>query len=235
MFTTLVSAEQLGKVGTRNSKMPGPDFSLPPSKCQIGTKLAAIKGSTCAGCYAVKSERMYTSARKGWSENYDRAQRFIANGGGDRWATAIAFQVKWQCKKLGEPFMRWFGAGDLQSVAMLRAIVKVCELTPDIQHWLPTREATIVKQWRAQGGIEPANLVIRISATMVGDKPRNAPHTSTVHMPVKNPFTESPAVYGHACPANTAKHRALNNGKAYCGPCRACWDRDVANVSYPFH
>ena len=68
-MTTLCSTHEAGKVGTRNGAMPGPDFSTPPSKCKTGRKLAAILNSTCHGCYAVKTERMYTSARKGWADN----------------------------------------------------------------------------------------------------------------------------------------------------------------------
>jgi hypothetical protein len=224
---TLAAAQAFGKIGTRNSKMPGTAFALPPSKCQIGGKLAQIDGSVCAGCYAVKTERMYTSARKGWAENFEKAAKFV-DAMPEQWARALAFQIDWQLKKLDEDCHRWFDAGDLQSVNMLRAIVRVCELTPHIRHWLPTREAKIVADWRAAGGVEPRNLVIRISSTMVGDKPRNAPNTSTVHRVGEQHF-------GHACPASSAEHRALNDGKSFCGPCRACWDSSVPNVSYPFH
>lgn len=28
---------------------------------------------------------------------------------------------------------------------------------------------------------------------------------------------------------------ALDNQGGYCGDCRACWNRDVSNVSYVFH
>lgn len=230
LINTLKSAEAFGKIGTRNSKMPGTAFALPPSKCQIGAKLANVPGSVCHGCYAVKSERMYTSARVGWNANFEKAKIFISHNSADRdvWATAIAFQIEHHAKRFGENHHRWFDAGDLQSADMLRAIVRVCELTPEIKHWLPTREAKIVADWRANGGTEPDNLVIRISSTMVGDKPRNASHTSTVHR-------DGEQAFGHACPASSAKHRATNDGKAACADCRACWSRDVANVSYPFH
>jgi hypothetical protein len=170
---------------------------------------------------------MYTSARKGWASNFEKAIEFIETMP-EQWAKALAFQITWQLKKLDSDRHRWFDAGDLQSVAMLRAIVRVCELTPNVRHWLPTRETKIVKQWRAEGGLEPSNLVIRISSTMIGDGPRNYPHTSTVHY-------DGETVFGHGCPASSPEHRALNDGKAYCGPCDACWRRDVPNVSYPFH
>ena len=156
LINTLAAAKVYGSIGTRNSKMPGTAFALPPSKCHVGGKLAAIPGSVCAGCYAVKTERMYTSARKGWSANYEKALQLIAEKP-EQWAQALAFQIERYADKFGELHHRWFDAGDLQDVAMLRAIVRVCELTPAIKHWLPTREAKIVADWRAAGGIEPAN------------------------------------------------------------------------------
>jgi hypothetical protein len=230
-ITTLVSAKaEAGNVGDRNSKMPGSSWAIPTTTCKIGSKLADVLGSVCHGCYAKKSERMYPSVRQGWGDNYLKATRMIAEHP-DRWAAAMAFQVKHLATKSGEPWHRWFDSGDLQSVEMLAALVLVCKLTPDIRHWLPTREAGIVKQWRAAGGRVPSNLVIRLSSTMVGDPPRNAPNTSTVHRHGEQHF-------GHECPSTSKKHRRLNKknpGKPFCGPCRACWDSNVSNVSYPLH
>lgn len=228
MYTTLVAAKEAGTIGTRNRKMPGTAFALPPSKCVTGGKLMGVEGSICHKCYADKSERMYPSVRKGWGENYLRATRMIEDAP-DRWAAAMAFQISHFAGKFDEPFHRWFDAGDLASVAMLRAIVRVCELTPTIKHWLPTREAAIVKAWRAAGGLEPANLVIRVSSTMIGDGPRAAANTSTVHR-------AGESFVGHACPSHELANRAYSpDGSPNCGACRACWDSSVANVSYELH
>lgn len=227
-FKTLSGAQAFGKIGTANDKMPGSSFAISPSKCHVGAKLADVKGSVCHACYALRIEKFRTSARVGWGNNFERSTRLIAEAP-EKWANALAFQVRWHCKKLGEPFHRWFDAGDLQSVEMLSAIARVAELTPEIKHWLPTREAGIVKQWRANGGVEPSNLVIRISSTMVDDAPRNAPHTSTVH-------SKGARVFGHECPSHTPENRAYSpKGGPNCGACRACWDKAVANVSYGLH
>lgn len=234
-FTSQAKAKQeAGGISSHNSKMPGSSWALPPSHCQTGSKLATIPGSTCFKCYAKKSEAMYPNVRKGWADNYLKATAMIANHP-DRWVQAMAYQINHHAKTNAEPFHRWFDAGDLQSVDMLAAIIKVCELTPTIHHWLPTREAKIVADWRKAGGVVPANLVIRISATMVGDKPRNAGNTSTVHHKGQEAF-------GHACPSSSERHRAANpekdskgRGKAFCHDCRACWDSSVSNVSYPLH
>lgn len=215
------AAKDAGNISTRNSKMPGSTFAISPSKCNVGGKLAQVKGSVCDKCYAIKLENMRPSVRQGWAENYMKATRLIENNP-LQWARAMAFQINKSAEKTGEYYHRWFDAGDLQSEAMLRAIILVCNLTPNVKHWLPTREARIVKNVMAeQGQYMPDNLIIRISATMVGDKPHGQwAHTSTVH-------GKSHTYTGHACPAR-------NQGNA-CGECRACWDKSVANVSYPLH
>lgn len=226
---TLKAAEVAGRIGTRNSAMPGTAFATPTSECKTGSKLAKIEGSVCHGCYAVKSGRMYPSVAQGRAYNHGTALALIESGpdGIERWARFMAFQINWHCRKLGELYHRWYDAGDLQSVRMLRAIVRVCELTPEVQHWLPTREVQIVAQWRREGGVEPSNLVIRESSTMIGDRPRrNARHTSTVHM--KGNF--DPSIHGHDCPKANKTHKSNS-----CEACRNCWDPAIANVSYQYH
>ena len=224
-MTTLVSTLHAGKVSVRNRAMPGPAFPLPTNRCKTGRKLATIEGSVCHGCYAVKSERMYPSVDQGHAANYLKATRMIAHAP-NQWAKAMAHQISHHCQRLGQPFMRWFDSGDLQSVDMLHAIVLTCKLTPHIKHWLPTREATMVKQWRDQGGLEPVNLVIRISSTMIGDVPRKAPHTSTVH----HKGTFDAGKHGRDCPKANHSHKTNS-----CEDCRTCWDKSVPNVSYQFH
>ena len=59
---TVYGKREAGGISSRNSKMPGSSYALPPSKCQTGAKLMQVEGSTCHKCYAVKSERMYTVA-----------------------------------------------------------------------------------------------------------------------------------------------------------------------------
>jgi len=226
VYNTLVSAiADAGKVSLGNGKMPGSTFAISATTCKVGGKLAAIKNSTCSRCYALKLEKLRPSVHTGWLANYTKATKLIASNP-DQWAQACAFQINRAYAKSGEPYHRWFDSGDLQSVEMLDAIARTARLTPEIQHWLPTREAKIVKDWLATNDC-PSNLIIRVSATMIGDAPRNvftlrnlATHTSTVHR-------KGDAVHGHACPASTQGNQ--------CGTCRACWSHSVANVSYPLH
>ncbi len=115
---------------------------------------------------------------------------------------------------------RWHDSGDLQGVWHLAKICDVAAQTPKIRHWIATRETKMVVDYVADGGVIPDNLTIRISATMIDDGPPAAwPLTSTVH-DRKEPV-------GHICPAPTQGHE--------CRSCRACWSRDVQNISYHKH
>ena len=218
---TLKQAQQeAGAVSTRNSKMPGSSFAISAKHCNVGSKLAEIKGSTCHKCYALKIQKMRPSVDMGWTANLEKANALIERDS-SRWVAFMAFQISKAAEKTGQPFHRWFDSGDLQSMAMLEAIAQVAMATPNVSHWLPTREAKLVRAYLTQNETFPPNLVVRVSSTMIDDKPVSGySHTSTVHRKGNVP-------QGHVCPAST-------QGNA-CGDCRACWNLDVANVSYPLH
>jgi hypothetical protein len=151
-----------------------------------------------------------------WAKNHDKTIEAIDNDA-DAWCQAIA----WQILKSGDDHFRWFDSGDLQSIKMLQAIVDVCRMTPRVKHWLPTREVGIVSRFR---GSLPNNLVIRVSSPMIDQRPiKGLPRgvkTSTVHKNSKP--------VGFICEASKVS-------PPNCGPCRACWQRDVKSVSYPLH
>lgn len=223
-MTLKAAKEAAGNVSLGNGKMPGSTYAISATKCGVGSKLVNVKGSTCAKCYALKLEKLRPSVHKGWLGNYEKATRLIETNPA-QWVAACTFQIKRAFLKTGEPFHRWFDSGDLQSVEMLSAICDVARQTPTFRHWLPTREAAIVKAYKANGGIIPSNLVVRVSSTMIGDNPI-AGHatTSTVHRKGSQPV-------GHACPASTQGNSCGFGSNA----CRACWNPTVTNISYPLH
>jgi hypothetical protein len=215
-MTTLKEAQSAGKISTGNTKMPGSTFAISARACNVGGKLADLKGSVCHKCYALKLQNLRPSVNMGWTSNLDKASRMISTDPA-RWVKFMAFQINKAFEKTGEPFHRWFDSGDLQSVEMLEAICEVARATPQSKHWLPTRETKIVKAVRVS---LPDNLVVRVSSPMVDDKPMAGYiWTSTVHK------TTQPD--GHVCPAR-------HQGNA-CGSCRACWSDGVRNISYPLH
>ena len=114
----------------------------------------------------------------------------------------------------GHEYFRWHDSGDIQSVEHLKRIFEVCKRTPDTKHWMPTREARFLRLMDPD--IIPSNLIIRMSSHMIDQGPVTFwPWTSTVSSVTKT------------CPAQDQGNK--------CQSCRACWDRKVANVTYPKH
>ncbi len=223
---TIKSAKVLGVVTKGNKKIHGSTFSTDPRRCHVGQRMVKIPGSTCSNCYALKLAKVYPSAQKSWSNNLDLFREAVSSDTVPDWCEAIAHQIgaisklKQKNNKLGAMQHRWFTAGDLDSVDMLRAFVRVAELLPQISFWLPTREKGIVSRYRAALGQVPSNMVIRLSSAMVDASPlNNMGNTSTTHKNIKP--------IGYACPAQ------FQQGN--CGQCSACWDSSVLNISYAMH
>jgi hypothetical protein len=207
------------------SKMPGTSYGISAHHCKIGSKLAAVPGSTCHGCYALKANYIYPSVAKAHAKR-------LAGIVKPEWPIAMATLLlarhgmakgrkrHRRIKRKGKGWHRWHDSGDLQSREHLAKICVVCALTPRIRHWLPTRELAIVLDYVSRGGIVPPNLMIRVSATMVDGQPTSRwQWTSGVH------FEHAPI--GQACPAPLQGNE--------CKDCRACWSFDVPTISYHKH
>ena len=186
---------------SKPSKMPGPAFNLPASRCITGAKLVKIPGSVCHGCYALKGRYRFNNVQKA----LERRRQALTS---PQWIDAMTVLIT------GHEFFRWHDSGDLQSLEHLKNIFEVCKRTPKTRHWLPTREAQILKQVTPEE--VPKNLIIRFSSHMIDQGPVKAwPWTSTVVTKDKT------------CPAAEQDNT--------CGSCRACWNRDVKNISYGKH
>jgi hypothetical protein len=184
---------------TRTSKMPGLSYSLPAWECKTGSKLRKVKNSVCSACYALKGN--YTRYKNIKIAQYRRLAAIKLEG----WTRAMAAQI------LRQKYFRWHDAGDVQDLKHLNKIYEVCRLTPEVKHWMPTREAWIKDHLDRK----PANLVIRFSPPMIGQRNDSWPNSSMV------------VETGATCPAP-----AQNNS---CGSCRQCWDPEVKVVSYGKH
>ena len=188
---------------SKPSKMPGWAYGLPAKECKTGSKLAQVEGSTCSGCYALKGCYVFKVVQ---AAQYKRLESIK----GPRWVQAMSYLIN--SKKSKE--FRWHDSGDVQDVDHLAKIYLVCELTPDVKHWMPTREAWIKDHLAGK----PDNLTIRFSAPMIdGDAPASWPNTSTV---VSDPEQAT-------CPAPKQNNE--------CGNCRACWNPEIKNVAYGAH
>jgi hypothetical protein len=186
---------------SKPSKMPGWAYGIPAKECKTGAKLRLIKNSTCHGCYALKGCYVFPNVQEA---QYKR----LAAIKNPLWVKAMAAQILRHKSK----WFRWHDSGDIQNLKHLAKIFKVCSLTPEVNHWLPTREAW-VKPYIAR---IPRNLIIRFSMPMI-DQPGASswPNTSTV------------VTSGRTCPAPDQENS--------CKDCRACWNPKIKNVAYGKH
>ena len=126
-----------------------------------------------------------------------------------RWVSAMVTLIK------DQDWFRWHDSGDIQSPDHLKNIFEVCNRTPETRHWLPTREAKFLTLIDPE--VVPKNLIIRMSSHMINQGPvKSWPWTSTV-------LTDG----SHSCPASKQNNE--------CKDCRACWNRDIKNISYGKH
>ena len=91
---------------TRTKKMPGLSYSMPAWECITGKKLRKVKGSVCAGCYALKGNYTRYPAIK--AAQYYRLATLMEPD----WVPAMVAQVKRQ------RWFRWHDAGDIQSAKL---------------------------------------------------------------------------------------------------------------------
>ena len=199
------TSEALKIVGglSKPSKMPGWAYGLPAAECKTGSKLAQVPGSVCSGCYALKGCYVFPVVQ---AAQYRRLEAIRS----PLWVGAMALLIN--SKKSKE--FRWHDSGDVQDEEHLLKIFAVAKLTPQVKHWMPTREAW-VKHFLPEC---PKNLVIRFSGQMI-DQPAIAswPHTSTVSTKPED----------RTCPAPDQNNE--------CGTCRQCWDPNIKNICYGKH
>jgi len=204
---TVALAESICGKLSHTSKMPCPSFSLPVARCVTGSKLAEIEGSICSKCYVKRGRHIFHIAAQEW-----RWQALSH----PRWVEAITHLIHEE----GNPHFRWQDSGDLAGYWHLQKIVDVALALPEVSFWLPTSERDVVEEYRMMLGEFPANLTVRVSTTLIDSAPRQDQSlTSSVH--------RNKPPHGFACKAPQQKNKCLG--------CRACWNKEIKNVSYQYH
>ena len=187
------------------SKMPWWSWSISAHECETGSKLREVEGSTCASCYAMKGNYVFGNVKTA------QARRLAASKA-DGWVDAFVFVLE-NLHRRGRM---------TRDVEMLEKINEIASRTPLIEHWLPTREFGIVKEFLEKGNTFASNLCVRLSTPMVGDHPRQKPYGlsySTVDAKERREELS-------ACVA------PLQGNK--CRDCSQCWNPNV-NVDYGLH
>lgn len=187
------------------SKMPCKGYSLPASACITGSKLRKQAGTVCSKCYAHKG--MY-----GFPKVQTALERRLESLDHPDWVEAMVTLIG------DSEYFRWHDSGDIQSPRHLHRIVQVIEATASCNHWMPTKEAGMVRDYVKQYGALPENLTIRVSAPKIDGRPGKTP---------KGVLTSTSVTSGHTCPAPEQDNE--------CRDCRKCWDTSIPNVAYLMH
>ncbi len=206
---TLKQAKEIIGGFTVTSKMPTISYSISAKDCITGSKLRKIKNSVCSDCYALKGNYIR------YAKNIEKAQnkRLKAIFSKD-WTNAMIYIMKHQKDVIRTGLFRWHDSGDIQSLEHLQKIIDIAKATPNVKHWLPTKESNFIHNFK---GSIPKNLIIRLSGSFIDGKAPKYKNTSTV---------------------TTDKDKATcrsfeNNGQ--CKDCRKCWDSSIKNISYLNH
>lgn len=174
--------------------MPESATSLPVSECNTGKIMAEIEGSICSLCYAARGRYNFPNVQNKMTERLNGLSHAL-------WVPAMVMMIRMNISK----YFRWFDSGDLNSTNHLFNICQVAKHTPHIDHWLPTQEHKLVKEF---DGEIPDNLTVRLSARMIDGEPPKYNTTSVV-------FRDTPPKGAFECPAPKQDNR--------CGACRVCW------------
>ena len=196
---------------SKPSKMPCHSFSIPASKCITGAKLRKIDKTICSKCYALKGRYVFNNVQDALNRRYDALNNPL-------WVEAMIETLQRFEKSA---FFRWHDSGDLQSIDHLKQIIAVCNGTSHLQHWLPTREYSIISQYIEQGNKLPTNLTVRLSAFMFNG---NTPDAIAKRLGVQ---VSGATEQGYSCPSANQDNK--------CGNCRACWNKEVFSITYKKH
>ena len=205
---------------SKTSKMPCNSFNLSAYFCKVGNKLVTIKDSVCNGCYALKG-RYRMNKKNGVKSHFRKMNKFNNT---QLWIDSFVnfFHNHYKTtSKIDSRYFRWFDSGDLQSYRMLLAIVEICRKTPNINHWLPTREYTLIKKYIKEYKQFPENLCVRVSAPMIDSVITSYNNTSSV---LKDGRIKKTDVICNASQQNNE-----------CKDCRLCWNTSIKNITYKYH
>jgi len=227
----------IGSGLSQTSKMPCYSFNLSALHCRTGSKLVKIKGSVCYGCYALKGNYARYKHPINMKPKTEKINHPL-------WVPSMVYLINHQGNQRDKRYFRWHDSGDIQNLEHLKKIAKVCKLTPEVKHWLPTREYKIVRDFLFWESF-PDNLTVRLSAHMIDQK---APkviecQTSTVNKN-KSAFgincnsyrtNKDGKVLSEKAFQGLAKQEKTDEDLGHCGECRLCWDKSIDNISYKYH
>ncbi len=205
------------------SKMPCKCWSLPPSRCGVGSKLMQVDGSVCANGYCHTGHYGMPTTQGAMDRRFQLwEQRVIA-----KWIAdfVIGLGKVSRGPLPTDEYFRWFDNGDIYNLEMLADILCIASICPLTRFWLPTKEYSLIS--RNIDYIEGFdNVTVRVSLPMINQTTKES-HLKRYRR-TSEVFTEGATPTGFICPAYKVK-------PAKCGTCRACWNKDLETVAYPYH
>jgi hypothetical protein len=195
---------------SKASKMPCRSWSLQAlDTCPASKDASGELVDACKGCYATSGNYRFPNVKAPRVHNREDWKR-------DSWVADMVSELD------NDRYFRWFDSGDIYDVRLARKILEVCEATPWVKHWIPTRmhkfpKFTLVLQ-RLQS---LPNVVLRLSSDSIIGETIEGPNTSTIAT------LEDAPKGSFVCEAYT------RGGK--CDKCRACWDKGISVVTYIGH
>jgi hypothetical protein len=195
---------------SKASKMPGRSWSLQAlDTCPGSKKRDGSLVDACSGCYATTGNYRFKNVKAPREHNREDWKR-------SEWVDDMVAELD------NDRYFRWFDSGDVYDVRLAFKILEVMKRTPWCNHWLPTRMHKFSKFGLVLAEMSALpNVVVRLSSDSITGDTVEGPQTSTI--------ATLDNVPGDAlvCEAYSRE------GK--CGPCRACWSKDVALVCYIGH
>ena len=196
---------------SKASKMPGKSWSLQAGDTCPGSINHVTKEviEVCADCYAKTGFYRMESVRAPRLHNRKDWKRI-------EWADDMVVALD------NERWFRWFDSGDIYTAALAQKIYEVARRTPWCNHWVPSKSYNIpkIRYWLDRLKDLP-NVSVRYSS------PSTHGEYATEHGSVVVQSVDDTIQGGKMCDAYT------RGGK--CGPCRACWSKDVSLIVYPLH
>lgn len=195
---------------SKASKMPSRSWSLQAlDTCPASRKPDGSLVDACSGCYATQGNYRFKNVKAPREHNREDWKR-------SEWVDDMVAELD------NDRYFRWFDSGDVYDVRLAFKILEVMKRTPWCNHWLPTRMHKFSKFGPVLAQMSAlANVVVRYSSDSITGDTVEGPQTSTI------------ATLDNA-PSDALVCEAYSR-EGKCGPCRACWSKDVVVVCYIGH
>lgn len=165
----------------------------------------------CKGCYAGKGFYNMTNVKQALERNKELTME-----------DSFIHDMVESLNRMKSNYFRWFHSGDIYSNEFLTKVIAICQQTPQVKHWIPTKSRELLNQelWKTLESLP--NVTVRYSSPSIMGHWEEK-HGSTVN----SVFLEKSTKGLFQCPAPTQENK--------CNKCHACWNKNIKVVQYLKH